>query len=237
MSHGAKKHDTVDGLTSGEAFAAAERNAVYRAIATRRDVRGEFLPDPICEETLSRMLTAAHQAPSVGLSQPWDFILIRDKETRARIARIFADANEEAAIRFPADRQAQYRSLKLQGILSAPLNICVTSDPKRGGPVVLGATHMTDTDLFSTVCAIQNLWLAARAEGIGVGWVSILHEDRVKAVLDIPDRLRLVGYLCVGHVRGFHERPELEKRGWRERDDLALHLHQERWTAPKPASE
>ncbi|WP_292896215.1 5,6-dimethylbenzimidazole synthase [Nitratireductor sp.] len=231
MSRQEDSSATVGVLTAGEAFDPADRAAVYRAIATRRDVRGEFLPDPICEDALSRILAAAHQAPSVGLSQPWDFILVRDRKTRARVAEIFAEANEEAAGRFPAERQAQYRSLKLQGILSAPLNICVTSDPTRGGPVVLGATHMADTDLFSTVCAIQNLWLAARAEGIGVGWVSILHENRVKAVLGIPAHLRLVGYLCVGHVRGFHDRPELEKRGWRERDDLAMHVHNERWTA------
>lgn len=231
MSRIEQKSGTANDLTSGEAFAPAERDAVYRAITTRRDVRGEFLPDPLCENALSRILAAAHQAPSVGLSQPWDFILVRDRETRSRIAEIFARANEEAAKRFPAQKQARYRTLKLEGILSAPLNICVTSDPARGGPVILGATHMADTDLFSTVCAIQNLWLAARAEGIGVGWVSILHEDQVKSVLGIPDRIRLVAYLCLGHVRGFHDRPELEKRGWRHRDDVKKHVHEEKWNA------
>ncbi|WP_295812011.1 5,6-dimethylbenzimidazole synthase [uncultured Nitratireductor sp.] len=223
----------VEDLAPGVAFADADRDAVYRAIATRRDVRGEFLPDPICGDTLARILAAAHQAPSVGLSQPWDFVLIRKREIRSRIAAIFAEANAEAAQRFPAERQAQYRTLKLEGIVSAPLNICVTSDPARGGPVILGATHMADTDLFSTVCAIQNLWLAARAEGIGVGWVSILHEDRVKAVLGIPERLRLVGYLCVGHVRGFFDRPELEKRGWRTRDNVGAHVHEDGWNAQR----
>ncbi|MDV2964725.1 5,6-dimethylbenzimidazole synthase [Nitratireductor aquimarinus] len=229
MSRSDDRPEPTDGLTSGAPFDVAGRDAVYRAIATRRDVRGEFLPDPIDEAALARILDAAHRAPSVGLSQPWDFILIRRPETRQRIADIFADANAQAAERFPAGKRDQYRALKLAGITSAPLNICITSDRERGGPVILGATHMADTDLFSTVCAIQNLWLAARAEGIGVGWVSILHEDRVKAVLGIPERLRLVGYLCVGHVKGFFDSPELEKRGWKRRSPLASHIHEEGW--------
>lgn len=231
MSRSDDRPEPTDSLTSGAPFGIAERDAVYRAIATRRDVRGEFLPDPIDEAALARILDAAHRAPSVGLSQPWDFILIRRLETRQRIADIFADANAEAAERFPAEKRDQYRALKLAGITSAPLNICITSDRERGGPVILGATHMANTDLFSTVCAIQNLWLAARAEGIGVGWVSILHEDRVKAVLGIPERLRLVGYLCVGHVKGFFDSPELEKRGWKHRSPLASHIHEEGWCA------
>lgn len=229
MSRSDDRPEPTDSLTSGAPFGIAERDAVYRAIATRRDVRGEFLPDPIDEAALARILDAAHRAPSVGLSQPWDFILIRRLETRQRIAEIFADANAQAAERFPAEKRDQYRALKLAGITSAPLNICITSDRERGGPVILGATHMANTDLFSTVCAIQNLWLAARAEGIGVGWVSILHEDRVKAVLGIPERLRLVGYLCVGHVKGFFDSPELEKRGWRHRSPLTSHIHEEGW--------
>ncbi|MCR4267794.1 5,6-dimethylbenzimidazole synthase [Nitratireductor sp. ZSWI3] len=222
----------VPPLAAGTPFSEEERLAVYRAITTRRDVRGEFLPDPVDDATLSRILAAAHSAPSVGLSQPWDFILIRNADTRRKIADIFTDANREAAGMFPPDKQPAYNALKLEGILTAPLNICVTSDPDRGGPVVLGATHMRDTDLFSTVCAIQNLWLAARAEGIGVGWVSILDPQRVKTVLGIPERIRLVGYLCVGHVKGFFETPELEQRGWRRRTPLEELVHDEAWEAP-----
>lgn len=222
-------------LQPGAAFAEADRQAVYQAIATRRDVRGEFLPDPIDDATLARILTAAHHAPSVGLSQPWDFILVRSPRTRQKIAEIFADANEQAASLFPEQKQAQYKALKLEGIATAPLNVCVTSDPTRGGPVVLGATHMRDTDLFSTVCAIQNFWLAARAEGIGVGWVSILDPARVKVALGIPDHIRLVGYLCVGHVRGFFGRPELEQRGWRTRTPLGELIHDEFWGTPADA--
>ncbi len=164
-------------LEPGDAFSIEEREAVYKAIFTRRDVRGQFLPDPIPDDAILRILTAAHHAPSVGFMQPWNFLIIKDIAIRQQIAAVFAEANAEAATMFSEERRDQYRSLKLEGITAAPVNICVTCDRQRGGPVVLGATHMSDMDLFSTVCAIQNLWLAARAEGIGVGWVSILKED------------------------------------------------------------
>jgi len=113
--------------------------------------------------------------------------------------------------------------LKLEGILKAPLNICITCDRTRGGETVLGRTHQTDMDLYSTVCAVQNLWLAARAEGIGVGWVSIFHETAMKKLLSIPDHVSIIAYLCVGLVKELYDRPELEVKGWRKRlklDDL-----------------
>ena len=153
------------------AFTAEARAAIYQAIFSRRDVRGQFLPQAVPDDVLSRIITAAHYAPSVGFMQPWNFLVIRDAEKKRQVAGIFARANVEAASMFPKDRQDAYRGLKLKGITSAPVNICVTCDRTRGGPVVLGATHMPDMDLFSTVCAVQNLLLAARAEGLGVGWV------------------------------------------------------------------
>lgn len=204
-------------LTSGEPFSEAERAAVYRAIFSRRDVRGQFRPEPIADDVLHRILDAAHHAPSVGFMQPWNFLVVQDAEIKRQVAEVFGRANIEAAAMFPADRQDSYRALKLEGITSAPLNICVTCDRTRGGPVVLGATHMPDMDLFSTVCAVQNLWLAARAEGLGVGWVSILKETEVKTILGIPDGIRLVAYLCVGRVESFFATPELEQKGWRKR--------------------
>lgn len=216
-------------LQTGTAFTHEERDAVYRAIFTRRDVRGEFLPDAIPEDLLLRILTAAHHAPSVGFMQPWNFLVIRKTAIKQQIAAIFAEANAEAAQMFDAERQAQYRSLKLQGILSAPINICVTCDRDRAGPVVLGATHMKDMDVFSTVCAVQNLWLAARAEGIGVGWVSILKEEQVKAVLRIPESIRIVAYLCLGRVAELFQTPELEQRGWRKRLPLSELIYDEVW--------
>lgn len=218
-------------FAGGGPFTHAEREAVYRAIYSRRDVRGQFLPDAIGDDVLLRILDAAHHAPSVGFMQPWNFLVVRDAERKRQIAEIFARANDEAASMFPKDRQDAYRALKLEGITSAPVNICVTCDGTRGGPVVLGATHMPDMDLFSTVCAVQNLWLAARAEGLGVGWVSILKESDVKAVLGIPDPIRLVAYLCVGRVESFFTSPELEQKGWRKRIPLADLVFEDEWNA------
>ena len=221
-----------DCLAPAGAFSADERAAVYRAIDERRDVRNEFLPEPIADQTLLRILAAAHAAPSVGLMQPWSFILIRDRATRERIHGLFTARNAEAAERFEGERADQYRSLKLEGILTAPLNVCVTCDRSRGGPVVLGRTHQRDTDLYSTVCAVQNFWLAARAEGVGVGWVSIFEPGDLKPVLSIPDEVAVVAYLCVGYVDRLFDRPELEARGWTARLPLGDVVSDERWAAP-----
>lgn len=223
-------------LTAGGPFSEAEREAVYRAIHSRRDVRSQFLPDPIADEVMLRILDAAHHAPSVGFMQPWNFLVVRDPDKKRRVAEIFAQANNEAAAMFPQDRQDAYRALKLEGITSSPVNICVTCERTRGGPVVLGATHMPDMDLFSTVCAVQNLWLAARAEGLGVGWVSILKEAEVKAVLGIPEPIRLVAYLCMGKVDSFYATPELEQKGWRKRVPLRDLVFEDSWGAKGPAN-
>lgn len=207
-------------------FSPQERQSLYDIIASRRDVRNEFLPDPIDEDALRRVLEAAHAAPSVGFMQPWNFMLIRDPERRAGVQRVFSRANEEAAAMFPEDRQSTYRSLKLEGITKAPLNIVVTCDRTRGGKVVLGRTHNRDMDIYSTVCAVQNLWLAARAEGIGVGWVSIFDHREIAALLGIPEHVELVAYLCVGYVDQLYQQPELAAKGWRQRlslDDLIMH--------------
>ena len=198
-------------------FAAADRDAVYRAIFTRRDVRGEFRPDPIPDAVLSRILIAAHHAPSVGFMQPWTFIVLRDARSRAKMHAIFARANAEAAAMFPDDRQAAYRALKLEGIREAPINLCVTCDPDRAGPVVLGRTHDAAMDSYSAVCAVQNLWLAARAEGLGVGWVSIFDRDELREALGIPARVVPIAYLCIGWTNEIYRRPELEAKGWRRR--------------------
>ncbi|WP_340240541.1 5,6-dimethylbenzimidazole synthase [Sulfitobacter pontiacus] len=204
-------------LAPAAPFSDAERDAVYKAIFTRRDVRDQFLPDPVAEDVLHRILTAAHHAPSVGLSQPWNFIVIRDQAARDQVWHAFNRANEEAAQMFEGDRQTTYRSLKLEGIRKAPVNICVTCDRSRGGKVVLGRTHNQSMDLYSTVCAIQNLWLAARAEGIGMGWVSVFRDADLRDLLKIPDRIEIVGYLCLGHVDELYQTPELEVKGWNKR--------------------
>lgn len=202
-------------------FSDAERASVYRCIHERRDVRGEFLPDPIADEVLARLLLAAHHAPSVGFMQPWDFVLVRDAAVKARVWEGFREAHEEAAALFPDDRATAYRALKLEGIREAPIGLCITCDRDRAGPVVLGRTHQPEMDLYSTVCAVQNLWLAARAEGLGVGWVSIVRPERLREALGIPERIVPIAWLCIGRVAFFHDKPELEKRGWAKRANLA----------------
>jgi 5,6-dimethylbenzimidazole synthase len=211
------------------AFSQAERAAIYKCIAERRDVRSEFLQKPIPQATLAKILVAAHQAPSVGLSQPWDFIIIRDPALKAQIHAGFEKANLEAAQKFEGDRAEKYRSLKLQGILEAPIGVCITCDRTRGGPVVLGRTHQADMDLFSAVCAVQNFWLAARSEGLGVGWMSIIDADILKSILSIPDHIVPIAYLCVGYVDSFYKSPELEQRGWAKRNALSAHVSIDRW--------
>lgn len=206
-------------------FDASERQALYDIINARRDVRNEFRPEQIDPAALRRILAAAHAAPSVGFMQPWDFHLIRDPGRRAAIHAAFLSANAEAAEMFEEDRKALYRSLKLEGIRTAPLNICVTCDRSRGGKVVLGRTHDSNMDLYSTACAVQNLWLAARAEGVGIGWVSIFRPDDLRSLLGIPDHVEIVAYLCAGYVDELHSKPELEVRGWRRRLTLESVIH------------
>ncbi|MFN3077331.1 MAG: 5,6-dimethylbenzimidazole synthase [Alphaproteobacteria bacterium] len=217
---------------SGRVLSDGARSGVYEAILTRRDVRSQFLPDPIDEEVLSRILMAAHFAPSVGFMQPWDFLLIRSLEVKRAVHDLFAKANAEAVDMFTGERRFIYKFLKLQGILESPLNLCITCDRDRGGPVVIGRTHIRTMDLYSSVCAVQNLWLAARAEGIGVGWVSIFDEEELKAILGLPPSVVPVAYLCLGHVSHFLDKPELETAGWRQRlpiEDLVRYDH---WDGP-----
>ena len=210
-------------------FTEAERAAVYRAIFERRDVRSQFIPDPIPDDVLNRILLAAHHAPSVGFMQPWDFILIRDREVRSLIRDDFQEANRRAAETYQGQQRTAYEQLKLEGILDSPLNICVTCDRARTLGSGLGRHSAPETDLYSTVCAVQNLWLAARAEGVGVGWVSILDAHRLGEILGVPPRVTPIAYLCVGYVSQFMEAPDLEKKGWCRRESLAGLLHYDGW--------
>jgi 5,6-dimethylbenzimidazole synthase len=216
------------------AFSTVEREAVYRAIFERRDCR-HFRPDPLPDDVLARLLVAAHHAPSVGFMQPWNFLIVRSPEVRRRVRDAFERANAAAAAQFPDSRGELYRSLKLEGILESPVNLCVTCDRSRHGPVVLGKTAQPSMDLYSTVCAVENLWLAARAEGVGVGWVSIIDPDDLRAIFALPAAVEPVAYLCLGRVDAFPPSPELERLGWLRRIDLAPLVFEDVWGRPSPA--
>lgn len=215
-------------------FPAAQRQAIYDVIYARRDIRTQFLPDPIEPAILRRVLDAAHHAGSVGFMQPWNFLVITDRERRQLIWKNFLRENGKAAQKFSGARRGLYRGLKLEGILESAANICITCDRDRHGPEVLGRNSMRSTDLYSTCCAVQNLWLAARAEGLGVGWVSILNPKAVRRILQIPPRLQLVAYLCIGHIREFPPAPDLERAGWLKRLPLSAVAFWEQWGQPLP---
>jgi 5,6-dimethylbenzimidazole synthase len=210
-------------------FSDAERRAVYRAIYERRDVRSHFLPDAVPDDVLTRILDAAHHAPSVGFMQPWDFIVIRDPAVRQSIHSNFECAGRRAAEVYQGEQRKLYDGLKLAGILDAPVNICVTCDPQRPKGSGLGRQTDSSVALYSTVCAVQNLWLAARAESLGVGWVSILDFEPLRLTLGIPQGLTVVAYLCVGYVSEFRPQPDLEEKGWETRGSLAEVVHFDRW--------
>jgi len=210
-------------------FTDDERAAVYKAIMLRRDIRREFESTPIQRDVLIRILSAAHHAGSVGFMQPWDFILVENKETRQRVRDSFLLERDRSAQFYEGERKELYLSLKLEGILESALNLCVTCDRTRGGPHVLGRNTILETDLYSTCCAVQNLWLAGRAEGIGVGWVSILDPRQLSIILRLPDHVVPVAYLCLGYVREFPDSPELQRAGWRQRIPLSELVHFDTW--------
>jgi 5,6-dimethylbenzimidazole synthase len=167
--------------------------------------------------------------PSVGFMQPWTFLVISDHQTRLRVQDLYERERIAAAQFFDEPRRTQYVSLKLEGILEAPLNVCIACDPTRAGATVLGRNSMPETDLYSTCCAVENLWLAARAEGVGVGWVSILKLPQLREILGIPHHIVPVAYLCLGYPTQFLEQPELERVGWRSRQPLGEIIHYETW--------
>jgi 5,6-dimethylbenzimidazole synthase len=213
-------------------FSDKEKEGLYKAIFSRRDVRSHFLAGKdIPNDVLMKILDAAHHAPSVGFSQPWNFILIKDKTIRQKVKESFEREFQKSALLLKDDklRQQKYTTLKLEGILESSLNICVTYDPTRFGPFVLGRTSIAETGTYSVCCAIQNLWLAARAEGIGVGWVSILSNEDLKKALLIPPHISCIAYLCLGYVSEFAHEPDLEKAGWLSRLNLNDVIYYENW--------
>ncbi|WP_086666245.1 5,6-dimethylbenzimidazole synthase [Lentzea kentuckyensis] len=198
---------------------------LYEVVHRRRDTRAEFTGAEIPPDVLRRVLTAAHAAPSVGLSQPWDFVLVRDESIR----RAFRDHVQAERSVFSAqldqERAETFSRIKVEGVMESSLGIVVTYDPDRGSPAVLGRHAIADAGLYSVCLAIQNLWLAATEEGLGVGWVSFYREDVLRRLLDIPTRVRPVAWLCVGPVRSLPDTPDLERHGWRNRMPLEDVLH------------
>jgi 5,6-dimethylbenzimidazole synthase len=202
---------------------------LYEAIFRRRDVRAEFTGEPVPDQTLQRILTAAHAAPSVGHSQPWDFILVRDEETRHRFHEHVLDEREVFASTLDGERHQTFSRIKVEGIMESTLGIVVTYDSERGGPAVLGRHAIGDAGLYSTCLSIQNLWLAATVEGLGMGWVSFYREDFVRDLLAIPKRVRPVAWLCVGPVTKLQDVPDLERHGWRSGRSLTDAVHVDRY--------
>ncbi|WP_038051025.1 5,6-dimethylbenzimidazole synthase [Thioalkalivibrio sp. ALJ1] len=208
------------------AFDAASREAVYRVIGERRDMR-HFRPDPVDPEVLQRLLEAAHHAPSVGYMQPWRFLRIVDPALRASL-RAHVSAEQERTAEACGEKAAEVHRLKLEGIREAGelLVVALTDGRER---YVLGRRTLPEMDLCSAACGIQNLWLAARAEGLGMGWVSLFDPDWLAQTLHMPEGAYPMAILCLGHVEAFYDRPMLEQTGWDQRRTLSDLVFQDRW--------
>jgi 5,6-dimethylbenzimidazole synthase len=207
----------------------AGAGSIYDTIVRRRDVRAQFTGAAIADDDLIRLLSAAHAAPSVGLTQPWDFVVVRSPDTRRRFKEHVDGEREVFAASLDGQRAERFATIKIEGILEASVGIVVTYDPARGAPDVLGRHAIADAGLYSTCLAIENLWLAATAEGYGVGWVSFYREPFLRRLLDIPAHVRPVAWLCVGPVSHLETVPDLERHGWRARRPLDAAVHRERW--------
>ena len=210
-------------------FTEEEKIGLYKAIFSRRDVRSKFTSSPVDDGILTRILNAAHHAPSVGFSQPWNFILIKDPQTKEKIKHSFDEERKRSSQLVKEPRKSKYLSFKLEGICDSPVNICVTYDPSKFGPFVIGRSTIPEAGIYSVCCAIQNLWLAARTEGLGLGWVSILSNETLKKILELPQHVTPVAYLCLGHVEEFSQKPDLETAGWLPRLELEDVIFYEKW--------
>ncbi|WP_394753159.1 5,6-dimethylbenzimidazole synthase [Crenothrix sp.] len=209
----------------------AERNAVYRAIYERRDMR-HFRPDPIDPAILERLLHAAHAAPSVGFMQPWRFVRISNLELRKNIHAL-VDQERVCTAKALNEREDEFMTLKVEGILDcAELWIAALCEAREQH--IFGRRTLPEMDLASLSCAIQNMWLAARAEGIGMGWVSLFEPEALKSALAMPEGSHPVAILCLGHVDSFYDKPLLEHQGWAERKNLKALLFDNCWNIPCP---
>jgi 5,6-dimethylbenzimidazole synthase len=202
---------------------------LYEAIARRRDVRAEFTGAPVDPAVLDRVLQAAHAAPSVGLSQPWDFVIVEDRAVRTRFHEHVQAEREVFADSLAAPQAERFGDIKIEGILESTLSIVVTYDESRGAPMVLGRHAIADAGLYSVCLAIENLWLASTAEGMGIGWVSFYREAFLSELVGLPAGVRPVAWLCLGPVSHLEDVPDLERHGWRSRLPLSDVLHRDHW--------
>ncbi|HEV3000822.1 MAG TPA: nicotinate-nucleotide--dimethylbenzimidazole phosphoribosyltransferase [Solirubrobacteraceae bacterium] len=216
---------------AGWRYPDADREVIARVIAERRDIR-RFRPDPVPDDVLDRLLDAAHRAPSVGLSQPWRFVVVRSDEVRGQVRALAERERLRQAPRFD-ERARHFLEQKVEGIIEAPVGLCICCVPPPAEVEVLGRGTIPETDLYSTVCAIQNLWLTARAEGLGVGWVSFYQPPDLRAVLGIPEAVDPVAWLCIGWPDERPVRPGLERAGWAARGRLDEFVYHDRWPAPE----
>ena len=213
-------------MNSGHRYNQAERDAIYKVIRERRDMR-HFKPNPVDPEILERILQAAHHAPSVGLMQPWRFIRISDNDLRQQLHQL-VEAERQLTAEAIGERQQAFLQLKVEGIREAGELLVVSLMPDREQHI-FGRRTLPEMDLASVACAIQNMWLAARAEGLGLGWVSLFDPEALATLLNIPAGGKPIAILCIGHVEAFYPRPMLEELNWRQGDELDSVLFENRW--------
>jgi 5,6-dimethylbenzimidazole synthase len=209
-------------------FTNEEQAAVYKAIYNRRDIRS-FLSKPIAKDILRRILDAAHHAPSVGFMQPWSFIVISSQETKNSLAWAADKERRALAIHYEGGKENKFLSLKVEGLKEAPYTICVTCDPTRGGSHVLGRNSIPETDILSTACAIQNMWLAACAEGLAMGWVSFYKKNDIRDILEIPPHVEPVALLSIGYTDQYPDKPILELANWEKRRPMDELIFEDKW--------
>lgn len=215
---------------SGWALPEIERRAVRNAIDARRDVR-RFRPDDVDDGLLEELLLAAHHAPSVGHSQPWRFVVVRDEQTRARAAWLADAARLRQAATMDEASGRQLLELRLEGIREAPLGVVVCCDRRVDAGGVLGRATFVDADMWSCACAIQNLWLVARSHGLGVGWVTLFEPQDLLDLIDAPAGVETLGWLCIGYPDEREPAPGLQRRGWSARSPLDSVVMRDRWDA------
>jgi 5,6-dimethylbenzimidazole synthase len=205
-------------MNEHEPFDDAFRARLHDLLVWRRDVR-RFRADPLPAGTLERLFEVAALAPSVGLSQPWRFIVVDDPARRAAVRAVFDACNADARGSYAEERAARYAELKLEGLREAPCQFAVFTDRTTTVGHGLGRRTMPEAADYSAVAAISMMWLAARAEDIGMGWISILDPAHMNDILDVPKAWRFIGYFCLGYPQAESDRPELDRAGWERRRD------------------